>query len=984
MLIPDCCPGRLRSWTWLGVARAAAPVLLMVLTTACGSLSDVLTPGVRDAVLPAQVSVTASIAAAVANEVSLHVQSEYVRRDGRRVALGTQSAALSGSVSQAVPLSVDLARCLGDEEREATSARDRSCTVFLTLALFVNGIEVDRQVIGPLRLLPGARTGVDQPVSLYDISSLEISAAGIGPVAAADTIRLVQGRSLPLVATIRDRSGRIVTDRAVRWTSATPATATITSPEGVVSALALGEARFVAAFGTLSREVSMRILRAPSMLRVVAGEGSGRGTIRSTPTGIECRIVDGATIGSCEFTFPGEALVTLSTTADVGSAPLRWGDECDSVQPGGACVLDMVQPRIVAASYTALRRITIAPIGSDGSGRVTGPAGLDCRIVAQGTSGVCGVDVVDGTPVVLVAIPDMGSEPAAARHALVNWGGACEETTGDSCRFVATASRPATIRFAAPRSVRVMLEGSGDGRVVGDAGVDCQRDHGAVAGQCASEGTYGSTLTLTAIAGPRAVFAGWGAGCESVAETTCVVALTQARTITASFVALRRLVVAPGAGDGHGRVTSVSGIDCRISAGTASGTCDVDVDDRTVVTLLARAETGGVTRQTFVGWGGECLNATGTTCIVSAGDDESTVLARFADEQRLRVVLDGVGAGRVVALLGVACVRANGETSGACDATAPFGTTVTLTAIPDPLSSFAGWSGACAPATGMTCVTTLDEARVVSARFTRKQAILTIVAAGPVGGTVLVNGETACILGAVQSSVTCTVSLDAGTLVTVLGIPSAGGRLVGYGGACGGVGRCQTVLGDVRQVTVQFDRLRPSLAVQLSGAGSGFLSVDGTTFCSLASGQGSTACSGSFDYGSVVQLTGTAGGGSVFSGMSGDCSGVTPCSLTLTRDAQVGAQFSLLPVTLTMSVFGRGAGGVTSGGSLDCNNSNGSTSGVCTETVPYGTTVTLTALAGAGSKLEIWTGACAGVTGTRCTLRLTGSVSAGAGFTKTP
>lgn len=991
MPTPDCSPNRSPNGspvsTWRDVARRIVAGLLVAVGAACGGVSDMLTPGERDAALPAQVSVLASVAASVssvANEVSLVVASEYVRRDGGRAALGTQTVTLSASASQAVPLSVDLAKCLGDDDREAASARDRSCTVYLHLRLMVNGAEVDRQVIGPLRLSPGARTGVAQPVSLYDIAALEISAAGIGVVGVADTIRLAQGQSLPLAATIRDRSGRIVTDRAVRWTSATPAIATISSPEGIVSALALGEARVVATIGTLSREVAMRVLRVPSLLRIVAGDGSGRGTIRSTPPGIDCRIEDGTTTGTCAFTFPGEALVTLSSTADAGSAPLQWGEECASAQPGGSCVVDMVRPRIVAASYTALRRITIAPFGGDGSGRVTGPAGLDCRLVAQGTSGVCAVDVVDGTAVVLVATPEGASAPGGARHVLVDWGGGCVGTTNDACRFVATAPRSATVRFAAPRTVRVALEGSGTGRVVAAGGIDCQRANGAAVGRCAGEGEFGSTLTLTAIADARAVFAGWGPGCASVEGTRCVVTLTQARTVTATFTAKRRVEVAAGAGDGYGRVTSVSGIDCRLSAGTTSGACAIDVEDNAVVSLLARAETGLATRQTFVEWGGACASATGTTCAVSADEDATTVVtAHFADEQRLSVVLEGSGNGRVVAVLGVSCVRANGATSGACDATAPFGTMVTLTAIPDPQSSFAGWSGACASAPGTTCVTTLDEARTVTAIFKRKQAILTIIAKGPVAGTVAVNGETACSLGAGQGSVTCAVSLDAGTLLTVTGVPLPGGQLVGYSGACNGAGMCQTVLSEDREVTVQFDRRRPTLAVQLTGSGSGSVSVGGTMFCSLSAGQGSTTCSSTFAYGTVVQLTGAATAGSVFGGLTGDCTGTGPCSLTLTRDMQVGAQFSLPPVTLTVSVFGRGSGSLVSGGTLSCTRLNGTMSGVCTETVPYGTTITVTAEATPGSRLEIWNGACTGVTGTTCTLRLTGNVSAGAAFTRT-
>jgi hypothetical protein len=102
------------------------------------------------------------------------------------------------------------------------------------------------------------------------------------------------------------------------------------------------------------------VLRTPAALRIVADAGSGSGTIRSTPSGIACRVTDGSATGSCEFTFPGEARVSLTSTADDGSVPLRWGAACAGEQPGSVCVVDMDQPRIVTASYTALRRVVVS------------------------------------------------------------------------------------------------------------------------------------------------------------------------------------------------------------------------------------------------------------------------------------------------------------------------------------------------------------------------------------------------------------------------------------------------------------------------------------------------------------------------------------------------------------------------------------------------------------------------------------------------
>jgi uncharacterized repeat protein (TIGR02543 family) len=70
----------------------------------------------------------------------------------------------------------------------------------------------------------------------------------------------------------------------------------------------------------------------------------------------------------------------------------------------------------------------------------------------------------------------------------------------------------------------------------------------------------------------------------------------------------------------------------------------------------------------------------------------------------------GTGSGTVISdFAGIDC----GEF---CEETYPDGTTVTLTANPEPGSAFVGWSGDCT-GTGSTCEVTMDEARTVTATF---------------------------------------------------------------------------------------------------------------------------------------------------------------------------------------------------------------------------------------------------------------------------
>ena len=76
----------------------------------------------------------------------------------------------------------------------------------------------------------------------------------------------------------------------------------------------------------------------------------------------------------------------------------------------------------------------------------------------------------------------------------------------------------------------------------------------------------------------------------------------------------------------------------------------------------------------------------------------------------------GTGTGGVTAS-GLTCAGGSTTQAMPCGANYPLHTVVTLTAVPDPNSTFAGWGGACT-GTG-TCQVTLSMARLVTATFTK-------------------------------------------------------------------------------------------------------------------------------------------------------------------------------------------------------------------------------------------------------------------------
>jgi hypothetical protein len=128
-------------------------------------------------------------------------------------------------------------------------------------------------------------------------------------------------------------------------------------------------------------------------------------------------------------------------------------------------------------------------------------------------------------------------------------------------------------------------------------------------------------------------------------------------------------------------------------------------------------------------------------------------------------------------------------------------------------------------------------------------------------------------------------------------------------------------------------------------------------------------CAETVDYGTVVTLTATPATGSMFTGWAGGgCAGTSTCTTTVLAAASVTATFTLQMFTLTVTPLGTGTGTVTGTG-IAC----GST---CSETVDYGTVITLTAAMAAGSNFTGWGGACSGTSTCTVTMDMARTVTA--------
>ncbi len=140
-------------------------------------------------------------------------------------------------------------------------------------------------------------------------------------------------------------------------------------------------------------------------------------------------------------------------------------------------------------------------------------------------------------------------------------------------------------------------------------------------------------------------------------------------------------------------------------------------------------------------------------------------------------------------------------------------------------------------------------------------------------------------------------------------------------------------------------------------------------------------CGAYFAIGSSVTLTATAAGGSSFTGWSGSgCSGTSTCTVTMSEARAVTAEFAVVPpgqFDLMVSKSGTGAGTVTSSpAGINCGSD-------CSETLPSGTSVTLTAAPAADSTFTGWSGS--GCSGTStCTVVMSEARAVTAQFTKLP
>ena len=166
----------------------------------------------------------------------------------------------------------------------------------------------------------------------------------------------------------------------------------------------------------------------------VSKNGTGTGTVTSTPSGISC----GST---CSAGFPSGTSVTLNAAAGSGSAFAGWSGACTGI---GGCTVSMTQSQSVTATFNLATTFALTVTkGGSGSGTVTStPSGINC-------GSTCTSNFVQGTGVVLSASATSGSTFAG-------W-------SGEGCSGTGTCS----VTMSQARSVTATFEPTGGGACAG-------------------------------------------------------------------------------------------------------------------------------------------------------------------------------------------------------------------------------------------------------------------------------------------------------------------------------------------------------------------------------------------------------------------------------------------------------------------------------------------------------------------------------------
>jgi hypothetical protein len=234
------------------------------------------------------------------------------------------------------------------------------------------------------------------------------------------------------------------------------------------------------------------------------------------------------------------------------------------------------------------QRLSLALTGT--SGRVVStPAGIDCTVVVDETSGSCAADFPAGATVQLTPTGTAGSTLGA-------WSGACTGTGACSVTMTAAQSVGAQWVGGGAGLVRVSPGGTGPVRLVSaPAGIDCSRDGRQNTGTCAVRLRPGTTLTITGTTPQFSIITTVSGSCTALPCTITSAADGERGISVGTRDDAFTLTIAASQPNmsGAGRIVSApAGIDCYFNAGVFTGTCTARMQAREGITIRTTRDAG--------------------------------------------------------------------------------------------------------------------------------------------------------------------------------------------------------------------------------------------------------------------------------------------------------------------------------------------------------------------------------------------------------
>lgn len=343
---------------------------------------------------------------------------------------------------------------------------------------------------------------------------------------------------------------------------------------------------------------------------------------------------------------------------------------------------DAYEVRCVRGGQSAaLVKLSVSRSGT-GTGTVTGSlGGISC-----GSKCSAYFDSSASLPITLTATP-------SASSTFTSWTG-CNTVNANVCTVTVSGAKTVTATFtqSTVQTYQLTVSKTGSGTVTSSpSGISCGT-------ACSGSFAAGAVVTLSASPEAGWSLSGWS-GCDNSSGNTCTVAMNAGRSVSATFTSgtgTPQLIVSK---TGNGSVTSTpAGINC-------GETCIASFSPGTPVTLTATPASG--TR--IGGWNG-CDSVIDNACTVTVSG-QTNVSVSFLWGRTLTVARSGGG-------LGVVLSKPSGIRCGDdCSEIYQEGSGVTLIAVPDTGSSFAGWSGTACSGTGIMCRVTMNADTSVGAAF---------------------------------------------------------------------------------------------------------------------------------------------------------------------------------------------------------------------------------------------------------------------------